>query len=273
MIEPKEPLDEVARRVRRHVVTMAHGSCGPHVGSNLSCVDILVALYFGALRVDPDWPEDVERDRFVLDKGTGTAALYAVLAERGFFSPDRLCGYALPESGLPQLPHLRVTPGVDASTGSLAQGFSVAAGMAFAASIWGRSYRTFCLLSDGGCQEGEVWEAAATVAGLNLSSLAAIVDDNGWQACSRTREVVGVARLVERWAAFGWSAREIDGHDVHALLDAFEDVPDGTGRPVAIIARTIKGKGVSFMEDDNRWHYDAPTDAELMAALKELEAS
>ncbi|MEM7164852.1 MAG: transketolase [Planctomycetota bacterium] len=263
-------LEQYSREIRGTVVQMSHASGAPHLGSNLSCIDILVAAYWDAVRIDPSQPSDPGRDRFILSKGHAAAALYATLALRGFFPIEQLrrfneVGYHLPEQPAPDC-----VPGVELATGSLGHGLGVAAGIALAAKIQRKDYHTFCLLSDGECNEGSVWEAAMFAPAQHLGQLTAIIDYNGWQATGRSDEVLALAPLTDKWSAFGWDTREVDGHDLAALQDAIR-TDDARQTPRAIIAHTVKGKGVSFMEDDNNWHYRIPTADEVAAARRELQ--
>lgn len=242
----------------------------PHLGSSLSCVDILVAAYWSVLRIDPADPRNPDRDRFILSKGHAATALYATLAYRGFFAPSLLDTFNCDGGRLGEHPSLDCVPGVEASTGSLGHGLPLALGMALAHRIQGLRSRVFVLMSDGECQEGTVWEAAMFAAARRLDHAAVIVDYNKWQATGRTDEIMAMQPLAEKWRAFGWIAHEIDGHDLAALLRLLGSVPDGSGKPIAVIAHTVKGKGVSFMEDDNNWHYRIPTADEVRAAHQEL---
>jgi len=259
-----------SRQVRARVVQMAHAGRAPHVGSCLSCVDILVAAYFAALEIDPAAPSDPGRDRFVLSKGHAAAALYATLALRGFFPMAWLASYNIDDGLLGEQPKPEGIPGVEVATGSLGHGLSIGAGMALAARLQPGAARVVVLVSDGECNEGSVWEAAMFAAAQRLERLMVVVDYNRWQATGRSDEVMALAPLADKWRAFGWSTYEIDGHDRIGLTAALRNLPDGSGKPVAIVAHTVKGKGVSFMEDDNNWHYRIPNDAELEAALREL---
>jgi transketolase len=259
-----------ARSIRGMLVRMSHRAKAPHLASSLSCVDILVAAYFGALHVFPDQPEAPCRDRLILSKGHAASALYAVLAQRGFFPERELDKFAVAGEHLPEHPSPRCIPGLEAATGSLGHGLSLGVGMALAGRIQKIPYRTYVVLSDGECNEGSVWEAALMAPAHRLEDLVAVIDFNGWQATGRSTEVLALEPLSRKWEAFGWSASEIDGHDLTALVAALRNVPDGTGRPVALVAHTVKGKGVSFMEDDNNWHYRIPGADEVAAALREL---
>ena len=264
-------LELMASRIRGTLVEMSHKARAPHLGSSLSCIDILVAAYWGGiLAIDPQNPNDPDRDRFILSKGHAAPALYAVLAYRGFFPIERLSSYNQAGSYLAEHPSLGCVPGVEASTGSLGHGLPLGVGMALAGRIQGRSYRVFVTMSDGECNEGSVWEAAMFAPAHGLDNLVVIVDYNKWQATGRSNEIMALHPLKNKWQAFGWRAYEIDGHDQSALLDLLKNVPDGTGKPLAIIAHTVKGKGVSFMEDDNNWHYRIPTSDEVVLAKQEL---
>ena len=263
-------LAAISRRIRARLVEMSHVAETPHLGSSLSCVDMLVAAYWGFLRIDPSHPLDPNRDRFILSKGHAATALYAALAERGFFDPKLLDTYNEDGAALPEHPGLQCVPGVEAATGSLGHGLPIALGMALAARIQGRPTRCLVLMSDGECEEGSVWEAAMFAPAQKLDTVTVMIDYNKWQATGRSDEIMALAPLAEKWRAFGWDACEVDGHDLDALLAALRREPDGTGRPRAIICHTVKGKGVSFMEDDNNWHYRIPTAEEVEKARVEL---
>lgn len=264
-------LKQMAARLRGRVVEMSHAAQAAHLASALSCCDILAAAYWHALRVDPKQPEDPLRDRFILSKGHAAAALYAALAFRGYYDEAVLDTYCQDGGKLAEHPPAHGLPGVEAATGSLGHGLPIGAGMALAARIQGQRYRVIAVLSDGENNEGSVWEAAMFAAGQKLANLCVVVDYNKWQATARSNETLALAPLRDKWAAFGWDAHEIDGHDVADLARRLAAIPDhGEGRPVALIANTVKGKGVSFMEDDNNWHYRAPTADEVRKAHVEL---
>lgn len=266
-----QKLERIAGRLRAEVVEMSHCAKAPHLGSALSCIDILVAAYWGGgFRIDPDQPDAPDRDRVILSKGHASSALYAVLAGRGFFSKEELANYA--QTGSPLTEHMgpRCVPGVEAATGSLGHGLSLGVGMALAGRIQKRDYRVGVVLSDGECNEGSVWEAAMFAAAQGLGNLLAVVDFNRWQATGRSEEVLALSPLVDKWAAFGWQVVEVDGHDLAALLAEMSPETCSEDRPKCIVARTIKGRGVSFMEDDNNWHYRIPTVEEVNAARAEL---
>lgn len=269
--EPSAPeLGQIARRIRFRLVQMSHAAGAPHLGSALSCVDLLVAAYWRVLRIDPGHPDDPDRDRCILSKGHGASALYAALAYRGFFPIHWLDTYAQHQSPLAEHPSPRCAPGVELATGSLGHGLAVGIGMALAARIQQRNYRVFVIMSDGECNEGSVWEGGLFAPAQKLESLTIVIDYNKWQATGRSDEVMALRSLSKKWEAFGWNAVEVDGHDINALVQAMNRSSVGSGKPTAIVAHTIKGKGVSFMEDDNNWHYRIPKAEEVQAAGKEL---
>jgi transketolase len=264
-------LRAIAARLRGRVIEMSYAAQAAHLGSALSCCDILAAAYWHALRIDPDRPDDPLRDRFILSKGHAAAALYAALAFRGFFDVAVLDTYCQNGGKLAEHPPAHGLPGVEAATGSLGHGLPIGAGMALAARIQNLAYRVFVVLSDGECNEGSVWEAAMFSAAQRLGNLCVVIDYNKWQATARSNDTLALAPLRDKWAAFGWDAHEVDGHDVVALARCLAEIPARCdGRPVALIGHTVKGKGVSFMEDDNNWHYRAPTFEEVRKAHQEL---
>jgi transketolase len=259
-----------AAKLRGKVVEMSHAAQAAHLGSSLSCCDIITTAYWHVLRIDPRKPKDPTRDRFILSKGHAAAALYAALAFKGFIPLAQLDTYCNDGGILAEHPPANLLPGVEAATGSLGHGLPIGCGMALAGRILGQEFRVFALLSDGENNEGSVWESAMFAAAQKLENLCVIVDYNKWQAIGRSNEVLKLAPLRDKWEAFGWEALETDGHDVEKLAALMSRVPSGSGKPVAIIAHTVKGKGVSFMEDDNNWHYRAPTADEVVRAHKEL---
>lgn len=259
-----------AAELRGKVIEMSHAAQAAHLASSLSCADIVTAAYWHVLDIDPAEPKAPLRDRFILSKGHAAAALYAALAMNGFFPVEELGTYCRDGGRLAEHPPANLLPGVEAATGSLGHGLPIGLGMALSGRIKGESFRVFALLSDGENNEGSVWEAAMFAAAQKLENVCVIVDYNKWQATARSNETLMLAPLADKWTAFGWDVREIDGHDVGALADAMQRVPNGSGKPVALIAHTVKGKGVSFMEDDNNWHYRAPTADEVVKARKEL---
>jgi len=262
-------LERHARAIRQRVVQISHDAKSAHLGGALSCVDLLVALFWETLNINPDDPENPLRDRLIFSKGHAASALYTTLAHRGFFSESRLTSFNRPGSGLPEQPAPRATPGVEWATGSLGHGLGVGLGMALAASIQGLSYSTYVLLSDGECQEGSIWEAAMLAPRLNIPPLTVLIDYNRWQATGRSAEIMQMEPFAAKWESFGWQAFEVDGHDLSEILGALRQP---STKPKAIVARTVKGKGVSFMEDDNNWHYRSPTREELEKARQELLA-
>jgi len=259
-----------AAQVRGKIIEMSHAAQAAHLASSLSCADILTAAYWHVLNVNPERPDDPLRDRFILSKGHAAAALYATLAMKGYFPIAELDTYCKDGGRLAEHPPANLLPGVEAATGSLGHGLPLGCGMALSGRIKRETFRVFALLSDGENNEGSVWEAAMFAAAQKLDNVCVIVDYNKWQATARSNETLMLAPLCEKWAAFGWDAREIDGHDIGALAEAMQSVPNGSGKPVALIAHTVKGKGVSFMEDDNNWHYRAPTADEVVKAHQEL---
>ncbi|MCE7997276.1 MAG: transketolase [Rhodobiaceae bacterium] len=259
-----------AAELRGQVVTLSHQAKTAHLGSSLSCADIVAAAYWHVLNIDPAKPDDPDRDRFILSKGHAAMTLYSILAARGFFPEALLDTYNKDGGKLAEHPPANGLPGVEAATGSLGHGLPIGAGMALSGKMKGQSYRVYCLLSDGECNEGSVWEAAMFAAAQKLDNLCVIVDYNKWQATGRSNETLALAPLRDKWEAFGWDAHEIDGHDIGDVAKRMVNVPNGSSKPVALIANTVKGKGVSFMEDDNNWHYRAPTAEELDQAFVEL---
>ncbi|HLG83127.1 MAG TPA: transketolase [Bradyrhizobium sp.] len=259
-----------AALLRGRVIEMSHAAQAAHLASSLSCADIVTAAYWHVLNVDSARPKDPLRDRFILSKGHAAAALYATLAMKGYFPLAELDTYCQDGGRLAEHPPANLLPGVEAATGSLGHGLPLGCGMALSGRIKGERFRVYALLSDGENNEGSVWEAAMFAAAQKLENVCVIVDYNKWQATGRSNETLMLAPLREKWAAFGWDAHEIDGHDVGALAAAMQHIPNGSGKPVALIAHTVKGKGVSFMEDDNNWHYRAPTTEEVVKAKKEL---
>lgn len=265
-------LQRQAAELRGQVIWMSHKAGAAHLASCLSCIDVLTAAYWHALNIDPTKPVDPRRDRFILSKGHAAMALYSTLAFRGYFDRALLDTYTLDGGKLAEHPPANLLPGVEAATGSLGHGLPIACGHALAARVKDAegTYRVYALLSDGECNEGSVWEAAMFAAAQKLENLCVVVDYNKWQATARSNDTLQLSPLRDKWESFGWDAHEIDGHDVGALAKALASTPNGSGKPIAFIAHTIKGKGVSFMEDDNNWHYRAPTADEVAAARKEL---
>jgi transketolase len=264
-------LREMAKKLRRHVITMIAEAGSGHPGGSLSAADIVTALYFRVLRHDPEDPQWSDRDRFILSKGHAAPILYAVLAETGYFPVAELETLRKMDSRLQGHTDRGLTPGVEMSAGSLGMGLSFAIGIALAARLDSKNYRTYALLSDGECQEGQTWEAALSAAHFKLDNLAAIVDCNGIQLSGRTCDIMILEPLIQKWQAFGWHVIDIDGHDFDQMLSALIEAEKMKGRPTVITARTVKGKGVSFMENNVAFHGKAPTPEEAQRALKELE--
>ncbi|MEU1303815.1 transketolase [Streptomyces shenzhenensis] len=266
--EAAAELAEISTSVRRDILTTIQSAGMGHVGGDLSVTDLLVTALWGTLRLDPTTPDTPQRDRFVLSKGHCAAALYSTLASCGFFPRARLSEFMAPLSPLNGHPARLKVPGVETNTGPLGHGFPVATGCALGAQLRGETWRTIVVLGDGEMQEGSNWEAAMTAAHYKLANLTAVVDRNRLQQGARTEDTKTLEPLAEKWASFGWEVRVIDGHDHRAIKEAY--APSTTGRPVAVIANTVKGKGVSFMEDRVEWHHKVPTDEQVRLALEEL---
>jgi len=264
-------LSDRANYLRARIIENSSKTGTPHLGSCLSCVDILTTLYFDQLKINPGDPSWADRDRFILSKGHAAPALFQVLAERGFYSKDLLDNYGVDGSVFAEHPpapdHL---PGIEAATGSLGHGLPIGLGMALAGRIQMRKYNVYVVLGDGECNEGSVWEAAMLAAAQKVSNLCIIVDFNKWQATGRSEDVMMLNPMVEKWKAFGWNSIEIDGHNFESILNALKQFNTQDTRPTAIIAHTIKGSGVSFMQDDNNWHYRIPNSEEVQKAKIEL---
>ncbi len=265
-------LKERARGLRCEVIRMLGRAGSGHTGGSLSAADIVACLYFWEMNVDPARPDWPERDRFVLSKGHAAPLLYAVLAEKGFFPKEELGSLRRLGSPLQGHPDMRKVPGVEASTGSLGQGIAWAVGMALAARLDGRDYRVYTLLGDGEIQEGEVWEAAMAAAHYRLDNLVAIIDYNGLQIDGEVGKIMSPLPIAPKFEAFGWYVEEIDGHDFYQIMRSLERARSNRGRPSAVVARTVKGKGVSFMENVVDWHGKAPNAEQAEKALAELGA-
>jgi transketolase len=263
-------LNEIARRLRLESLRLIARRGAGHPGGALSAAEILAVLYFHFLRIDPANPAWEARDRFILSKGHASAALYAALALRGFFPLAELERWGEVDCPHQAHPDRLKTPGVDMTSGLLGHGVAIGAGLALAARLRGADYRTLVLLGDGECQAGVVWEGAAVAAKYGLGNLIGIVDNNGVQLDGPVRQVMPIEPLAPRWAAWGWRVLEVDGHDVRALADALEAAAISRHQPTVIVAHTVKGKGVSFMEGDAAWHGGVPTPAQLQQALAEL---
>jgi transketolase N-terminal domain/subunit len=266
-----QELARIARRVRRQIVIGVHAAKSGHPGGSLGAADIMTYLYFHEMNVDPENPRDPKRDRFVLSKGHCAPALYGALAERGYFPVEDIPTLRHVGSHLQGHPNMNDTPGVDMSTGSLGQGVSAAVGMALAAKLWGDDYRTYTLLGDGEIQEGQVWEAAMFAGSHHLDNLCVIVDNNNLQIDGTVEEVNSPYPIPDKFRAFNFHVVEVaDGNDMAQLAPAFEEARQTKGAPTAIICRTVKGKGVSFMENQVGWHGKAPNDEQFEQAMAEL---
>ncbi|AWH79122.1 transketolase [Clostridioides difficile] len=263
-------LNEIARIIRRDIVSMIHRAKSGHPGGSLSVVEILTALYFDEMNVDSSNPKMEDRDRFVLSKGHAAPALYATLAEKGYFDKEELNGLRKIGRMLQGHPDMKGTPGVEISTGSLGQGFSVACGMAMASKLDNAPWNVYILLGDGEVQEGIVWEAAMSAAHYKLDNLIAFLDNNGLQIDGDIESVMSLGSIVDKFKAFGWNVIEIDGHDFDQIFAALDIAKSTVKKPTMIVAKTIKGKGISFMENQAGWHGTAPSDEELEKALLEL---
>lgn len=268
-LEEIKQLKIFAKKLRQSILAMAYHAGGAHIAPAFSMVDILTVLYWKYLDIEPKNSTDPNRDRFILSKGHGCAALYVVLAEKGFFDKKILKTYCANGSILGGHPDMHAIPGVEASTGSLGHGLSIALGIAYAAKLSGKEYKVVTLLGDGECQEGTIWEAAMAASQLGLDNLTAIIDYNKLQGMGLVSEINSLEPLAEKWKSFRWNVKEIDGHDFTQIIDSLESIPNNYG-PKMIIANTIKGKGISFMENKVIWHYRLPDKDEMLIACKEL---
>ena len=263
-------LKVATRKIRENIVTMIHSANSGHPGGSLSAVEILTALYFEEMNIDPKNPKKDDRDRFVLSKGHAAPVLYATLAEKGYFDKSELTSLRKINSMLQGHPDMKGIPGIEMSTGSLGQGFSVACGMAMASKLDDASWRVYALLGDGEVQEGIVWEAAMSAAHYKLDNLVAFLDYNGLQIDGETEKVMNINPIVDKFKAFGWNVVEIDGHDFDQIFAVLDVAKETVGKPTMVIAKTVKGKGVSFMEHAAGWHGTAPSDEDVRKALEEL---
>ena len=269
----KKTLALTAAKARLHAVTMVHEAASGHPGGSLSCLDILTALYFDEMKIDPANPRDPERDRFVMSKGHCSPALYPILALRGFFPVEELKMFRRIDGHMSGHVEMKHVPGVDMSTGSLGQGIYTAVGMALAGKIGGKDYRVYSILGDGEVAEGQVWEAFMAANKYHLDNLCAIVDVNGLQIDGATKDVMPTEPLDEKFRSFGAHVITIDGHDLDAILAAFAEAKATKGQPTVILAKTVKGKGVSYMENNAGWHGKAPNAEQFAQAKAELEAA
>jgi transketolase len=265
-----EELQSISKQVRRHIVEMICAAKSGHPGGSLSAVETLVTLYYDVMNHDPAKPDWEDRDRFILSKGHAAPVLYSVMAQMGYTPEDQLNTLRKLGSIYQGHPDKRFIPALEASTGSLGQGLSIACGMSCAAKLDKKTWRTYVVLGDGEIQEGQIWEAAMFGAFHKLDNVVAIVDYNKIQLDGWIKDILNLEPLVDKWRAFGWHVIDVDGHDIAALQAAFAEAENTKGKPTALIANTIKGKGVSFMENNPKWHGVAPTAAELEMALKEL---
>lgn len=263
-------LQKIASIARSRIILNSHKTGTPHLGSCLSCVDILVALYFSKLNINPKKYNSPSRDRFILSKGHGAAALFQILAMKGFYPDKLLSDYGEDGSIFAEHPPTPdYLPGIEAATGSLGHGLPIGLGMAISSMISGNSFNVYVLLGDGECNEGSIWEAATMAVAQKVENLTIFVDANKWQATDRSADLVGSTSLKDKWHAFGWNTYEIEGNDMQEILNVLEEIPS-MGVPTAIMLNTIKGKGVSFMEDNNNWHYRIPNKEEVKLAFHEL---
>ena len=262
---------QLARKIRARIIENSSVSKTPHLGSCLSCVDILCVIYSNHLNIEAKNPKSPDRDRFILSKGHGAPALFQVLGEFGFFPIEELETYGQDGSLFAEHPptpsHL---DGIEAATGSLGHGLPMGLGMAISGLITKNSFNVFVVLGDGECNEGSIWEAAMLASANNASNLCVLIDYNKWQATGQSNDILHLSPLAEKWKSFGWNTIEIDGNNHDEINQAIVEFKEETVLPTAIVAHTIKGKGVSFMEDDNNWHYRIPTSDEVKAAKKEL---
>lgn len=269
-ITSTEALKRIAIEVRKGIIEEVYNAKSGHPGGSLSCADILTVLYFNQMNIEPEKPHDPNRDRFVLSKGHASPALYSVLAEKGYFDKELLQTFRKIGSNLQGHPDMRKVEGVDMTTGSLGQGISAAVGMALASKMDRAGCKVYCLLGDGELEEGQVWEALTAASKNNLDNLCVIVDNNNLQIDGEIDKVGGMNNLTEKLMSFGFNVISIDGHNIDSIIDAFATAKQTKGRPSVIIAKTIKGKGVSFMENQASWHGKAPSEEEYNRAMEEL---
>lgn len=263
-------LEETCKTIRKDILKMTHLAGSGHPGGSLSAVELMVGLYFGTFKHNPLNPGWEDRDRFILSKGHAAPVQYSVLARAGYFSPEILDTLRKFGSILQGHPNMHKVPGLDSSSGSLGQGLSIANGLAMAAKIRKKDYRVYCLLGDGELQEGQVWEAAMTAPQHKLDNVCAMVDYNRVQLDGPISEIKELHPLTDKWKSFNWNVMEIDGHNIEEVLKAYEEAANTKGKPSVIIARTIKGKGVSFMENKAEWHGKSPNIKEYEAAIAEI---
>jgi transketolase len=266
-----EELQAIAKRIRREIIEMTGAAKSGHPGGSLSAVELVVELYFNHMRIDPKNPKWPDRDRFILSKGHAAPVLYAAMAEAGYTPIDQLNTLRKLGSIYQGHPDIRFIPSLEASTGSLGEGVSLAIGMGLAARLDGRASRTYAMMGDGEIQEGQIWEAAMAGAFHKMDNVVAIIDYNGIQLDGFVKNIMEVAPLADKWRAFGWHTIEINGHDFPAIQQALQEAEATKGKPTCIVAHTVKGKGVSFMENNPKFHGTAPTPDEVKLALQELQ--
>lgn len=266
-----EQFKDIAREIRCSILTMVKEAGVGHIGGSLSITDILVSLYFKVLKINPKKPGWPDRDRLVMSKGHGAAAIYSALAEKGFFPKEELKTFGLINSNLQVHPDKNRVPGIEASTGALGQGLSIGLGMALAARLDRKDYYTFVILGDGETQEGQVWEAAMFASHYRIDNLTAILDYNNVQLMGNVSEIMEIAPVAEKWSSFGWEVLEIDGHNFDQIIESLYKAKEVKGKPTIIIANTTKGKGVSFMQNNCKWHGSVPTQEEYIKAMAEVK--
>lgn len=270
-IENVKELKQIAKKVRTGIIDAVYSSKSGHPGGSLSIADIITVLYFNEMNINPERPKDENRDRLVLSKGHCAPALYSALANRGFFDIDELKKLRNIESRLQGHPDMKKIPGVDMTTGSLGQGLSAANGMAIAGKLDNKNYRVYCILGDGEIEEGQIWEAAMASNKYSLDNLCVIVDNNNLQIDGTIEEVMSPYPIDEKLKSFGFQIINIDGHDIEEIIKAFEVARNIKGKPTCIIAKTVKGKGISFMENKIEWHGKAPNEEQYKQAIEELK--
>ncbi len=263
-------LKEIAKQIRRDIIEEVYNAQSGHPGGALSCTDILAVLYFNQMNIDPNKKDDPNRDRFVLSKGHASAALYATLAERGYFPKEELKSFRKINSLLQGHPDMKHVPGIDMSSGSLGQGLSVANGMAISSKLDEKGFRVYCLVGDGEIQEGQFWEAAMTSSHYKLDNLCLIIDNNNLQVDGNVDKVMSIYPIKQKLQSFGFEVFQVDGNDIDSLITVFQKAKTIKGKPSAIIAKTVKGKGVSYMENQVDWHGKAPNEEEYNKAMEEL---
>lgn len=263
-------LKEKARRIRRNIIEEVYSAQSGHPGGALSCADILTVLYFNQMNIDPSKKDDPNRDRFVLSKGHASAALYATLVERGYFAEEELKNFRKMGEILQGHPDMKHIPGVDMSSGSLGQGLSVANGMALSSKMDEKGFRVYCLVGDGEIEEGQIWEAAMTSSHYKLDNLCVIVDNNGLQIDGEVSKVMSIYPVKEKFESFGFEVFEVDGNNIDELISVFQKAKTVKGKPTAIVAKTIKGKGISYMENQACWHGKAPNEEQYNLAMREF---